>query len=388
MKTRKIFVLFASICLVLVLGMSSMGICAGAPPKPATIILGTHEIGTGGHRLMALVIESLVKKYPEIKWRAIPSGVDLARTMMPRTKETVTTIHAGTATWMIQEGMYTFANLEWGPQAIRNVYYPEHVGLGFAVRGDSDIKTGYDLKGKRVAIYPGSPGPTLLNESELAFFGLTWKDVIPVKTSSPGEGYRNVRDGHIDTAFINSASSVAIEMASMPSGIRWLDMPAGDKEGWKRVQELAPPHVPKKKTKGPGISEEDPAEIITYGYPIIMAYDKSDEASVYWITRALIETRSDWEGKHASLKEDWTFEKHWGLFDGGISPMHRGAVRYYKEIGVWTPEREKMNQERIQYQKKLRAYWDEVVQEAGEKKIKAKAFPDYWMEKYKARFGK
>lgn len=391
MRTQRLSVLFASICLVLVLGMiPSVGISAskGAPPKPSTIILGTHEIGTGGHRLMALVTESLVAKYPEIKWRSIPSGVDLARTMMPRTRETATTIHAGGSIWLIQEGLHAYASIEWGPQSIRLAYLPEHVGLGFAVRGDSAIKTGYDLKGKTVATYPGSPQPTSINESMLAFFGLTWKDVKPVKTSSPGEGYRNIRDKHIDTAFLNSASSIAVEMESMPAGLRWLDMPASNKEGWKRVQEVVPVNMPKKKTKGPGASKEDPAEILTLGYPIIMAYDHSDEATIYWITRALLETRSSWEVKHRSLKDDWTFEKHWQLWDGGITPMHRGAVRYYKEIGVWTPEREKMNQERIQYQKKLRAYWDEMIQEAGEKKIKAKVFPDFWMKKYNAKFGK
>ncbi len=391
MRTSKAFVLFASICFVFVLGMiPSTGICAskGAPPKPATIILGTHEIGTGGYNLMALVVESLVKKYPEIKWRSIPSGVDLARTMMPRTGETATTIHAGGAIWIIQEGLYDYASLEWGPQPISLVYCPEHVGLGFAVRGDSAIKTGFDLKGKRVATYPGSPLPTLINESILAFFGLTWNDVKPTKVSSPGDGYRAVRDGHIDTAFLNSASSVAIEMASMPSGIRWLQMPASDKEGWKRVQKVVPVHMPKKKIKGPGMSKENPAEILTQGYPIIMAYDRSDEATIYWITRALIETQSSWEVKHASLKEDWTVEKHWNLWDGGITPMHKGAVRYYKEIGVWTPEREKMNQERIRHQKELREYWDEVVQEAEKKKVKGKEFPNYWTKKYKAKFEK
>jgi len=388
MRTQK---LFASICFVLVLGMIfTMGVCAAqkAPPKPATIILGTHEIGTGGHRLLALVVESMVAKYPKIKWRAIPSGVDLARTMMPRTGETATTIHTAGSCWLIQEGLFDYANLEWGPQSIREVYLPTHVGMGFPVRGDSDVKTGYDLKGKSVAVYPGSPYPTLINESILAFFGLTWDDVKPVKMSSPVEGYRSVRDGHIDTAFFNSASSVAIEMASMPCGIRWLNMPADDKEGWKRCQKVVPIHMPKARTDGPGMSKEKPAHIMTVAYPEIIAYDRSDEATIYWITRALIETRSSWEVKHASLKKDWSFDIHWRLWEGGITPMHRGAIRYYKEIGAWTPEREKMNQKRIQHQKELREYWDEVVQESQTEKIKAKDFPDYWTKKYNARFKK
>jgi len=386
MGTKKLFALFVSVCLVFVLViMPSMGVCA--PPKPATIILGTHDLGTGGYRLLALITESLVSKYPGIKWRSIPSGVDLARTMMPRTGETATTIHTAGSVWLIQEGLSDYAEIEWGPQPIREVYLPEHVGQGFCVKGNSPIKTGYDLKGKTVATYPGSPYPTLINESILAFFNLTWKDVKPVKMSSPPEGYRAIKDGHIDTAFMNAASSIAVEMASMPSGIRWINMPASDKEGWKRVREVVPVHMPKKKTVGPGISKEHPIEIMTVAYPEIIAYDKTDEATIYWITRALIETRSSWEVKHASLKKDWTMEKHWSLWEGGITPMHDGAIEYYKEIGEWTPEREKLNQERIQHQKDLRAYWDDMVDLAQKEKIKSKAFPDFWEKKYKERYG-
>jgi TRAP transporter TAXI family solute receptor len=363
-----------------------MGVAA--PPKPSTIILGTHAIGTGGYRLLGLVTESLISKYPDIKWRSVPSGVDLERTMMVRTQEAATTIHTGGSVWLIQEGLSSYASPNWGPQPIREVYLPEHVGQGFVVKGDSPIKTGYDLKGKTVAIYPGSPYPTLINESILAFFGLTWKDVKPVKMSSPPDGYRATRDGHIDTAFMNAASSIAVEMASMPSGMRWINMPASDTEGWKRVRKVVPVHQPKKKTVGPGISEEHPVEIMTVAYPEIVAYDKSDKATIYWITRALLETRSSWEGKNASLKNDWTMEKHWRLWEGGITPMHDGAIEYYKEIGQWSDKREKLNQERIQHQKELRAYWDEVVAMAQKEGIKTEAFPDYWLKKYHARYDK
>jgi len=386
MRSRK-SALIVSVCLVSALAvMPSIGV--SAPPKPSTIILGTHDVGTGGYRLLGLVTESLISKYPDIKWRSIPSGVDLARTMMPRTGDTHTTIHTAGSVWLIQEGLSSYASIEWGPQPIREVYLPEHVGQGFVVKGDSSIKTGHDLKGKTVAIYPGSPYPTLINESILAFFGLTWKDVKPVKMSSPPEGYRAVRDGHIDTAFMNAASGIAVEMASMPSGIRWINMPASDKEGWSRVRKVVPVHMPKKKTVGPGISKENPIEIMTVAYPEIVAYDKSDKAAIYWITRALIETRSSWEVKHGSLKADWTMEKHWSLWDGGITPMHDGAIEYYKEIGQWNDTREKMNRERIQHQKELRAYWDQVVEMAQKEGVKTKAFPEYWLKKYQARYGK
>ena len=159
---------------------------------------------------------------------------------------------------MIQEGLFDYANLEWGPQPVREIFCPEHLGMGLAVRGDSDIKTGYDLKGRTVAIYPGSPTPTLINESFLAFFDLTWDDVKPQKQSSGPEAFRSVRDGHLDTAHFNSASSIAIEMESMPCGIRWLDMPADNKEGWKRVQKVVPVFFSQNQNQGSGDVKGEP----------------------------------------------------------------------------------------------------------------------------------
>jgi TRAP transporter TAXI family solute receptor len=386
MKFNK-FESLVCVCLISALATFSSTVFS-APPKPSTIVLGTHDIGTGGYRLLGLVTESLISKYPDIKWRSIPSGVDLARTMMPRTGDTVTTIHTAGSVWLIQEGLSSYSSIEWGPQPIREVFLPEHVGMGFAVKGDSPIKTGKDLKGKTVAIYPGSPYPTLINESILAYFGLTWKDVKQVKMSSPPEGYRAIRDGHIDTAFMNSSSGIAVEMATMPGGIRWIQMPASDKEGWKRVQKVVPVHMPKSRDDGPGMTKAAPAQILTNAYPEIVAYDKSDKASVYWITRALHETRASWETKHASLKKDWTSEKHWSLWEGGITPMHDGAIEYYKEIGQWNDKREKMNQDRIKHQKELRAYWDQVVETAQKEGIKTKAFSEYWQKKYAEKYGK
>ena len=146
--------------------------------------------------------------------------------------------------------------------------------------------------------------------------------------------------------------------------------------------------MPKSRTDGPGMSKSNPAEILTVAYPEIIGYDHSDKATIYWITRALIETRSSWEVKHASLKKDWSFDIHWGLWEGGITPMHAGAIEYYKEIGHWNDKREKLNQERIQHQKELRAYFSEVREMAQKEKVKAKVFAKYWLKKYHEKYGK
>ena len=62
-------------------------------------------------------------------------------------------------------------------------------------------------------------------------------------------------------------------------------------------------------------------------------------------------------------------------------PLHKGAIRYYKEIGMWNAEREAKNQARLAHQAKLKKVWDAAFSEALEKKMKMRKFNDFWIKK-------
>ena len=74
---------------------------------------------------------------------------------------------------------------------------------------------------------------------------------------------------------------------------------------------------------------------------------------------------------------------------GADAPVHRGAIKYLKEIGVWTEKDQLWNDKRIAHMKKVQQAWEEAVEEAHEKKIKGKNFPEFWLKKrQKALMGK
>ena len=85
--------------------------------------------------------------------------------------------------------------------------------------------------------------------------------------------------------------------------------------------------------------------------------------------------------KNKALENEWTKEKHWKCWEADVIPLHNGSIRYFKEIGDWTPEREKINIDRLNRQTKLNALWKSVVDEALVKKIKSRDFPAFWMKK-------
>jgi len=369
---------FLSLIVILVIGFTTPGLSA---PKPPDIILfGTHTVGTGGHRLVAMVAETIIEK-TGIKVRSVPAGQDVARTLLIRSGEAYTAALNSLSGWCIQEGLFEYSAEDWGPQPIRYAWLPQHVGAALTVRGNSDIYKPEDLKGKKVATFPGSPSPNLMNEGFLAFAGLTWKDVTPVVLSGPRAGYDAVIKGRADASFFNVAGGKAHELASSPAGIRYIDLPPENKEGWKRLREVAPVLSPRQSTVGAALSPEKPAWTESQGYPNFIAYANLDDNIAYYITKYLNELYPDYSTKHKSLKNDWTLDKCLELFKSDVVPMHEGSVQYFKEIGRWTDEYEKLNQERIAHQAQLKQLWAETLAQAHKKGIKDKELTKLWMKK-------
>ena len=63
-----------------------------------------------------------------------------------------------------------------------------------------------------------------------------------------------------------------------------------------------------------------------------------------------------------------------------VIPYHDGAIRYFKEKGVWKDEHQKHNDALVRRQDVLQKAWDRAIGEASEKKIPLKEFSKHWMQ--------
>jgi TRAP transporter TAXI family solute receptor len=346
------------------------------PPKPDSYITGAHELGTTGHLLVSLFAETMIEKLG-IPARVIPISTYLGRAYMSRLGQTHTTIDTSAGTLFLQEGLFEYSGYDWGPQPVRYLHLAQHVGWGLAVNADSDIYTAEDLKGKTFG-YHGSAAVNMTTKAMMAFFNLTEADVkIVHNPSSPGV-WRSQIEGKIDTSFWNVVAALSYELEAT-RGIRWIPMPADDKEGWARARKVIP-CGPRTVYNGAGITPDNPAECGTFAYPCLVAYDILDPDIAYWITKASIELYDDYAKKHDSMRDDWTVEAHWALWESTNTPLHEGAIRYFKEAGMWNDEREKMQQANLKHQADLKALWDKTVDEAVTQKISARDFPAFWMQ--------
>jgi uncharacterized protein len=364
--------LFALLVLVPVL------VGVAAPPVSLTTWT-SYDVGSAGYMQSAFLAEALMEKY-RIRVRIIPASVAVTRHMPVRAGE-VDVAFTGVDAWFMQEGLMEYSELAWGPQAIRVLWFSHPGGLALAVRADSNITTVRDLKGKRVALYPGAEVLDLYTKSILAFGGLTYDDVQTTKVANYTAAQDMVMKGTLDVALIAVQAPKAYEWAALPVGIRFLPTPVADREGWKRLNALFPAYAPYTATAGPGVSPQNPLETGVASSPRMMAYNRLSDETAYFLTKAVHETRPIYAPKHASMKDFWTLETNLALFKGEATPFHAGSVRYFKEIGAWTPELEALNQARLDRQQKLKAAWDAVVNEARDKKVKEAAFSQFWLQK-------
>lgn len=356
-----------------------MGANASALPKMMTWT--AYDVGSSGYVMVGFIAESLWEKH-KIRVRIIPAGTDVPRVYPIRLKDAEVAFH-GAGSYDMQEGVGDYSTMEWGPQPVRALYMAQHAGLALGVRADSPIKTLADLKGKRIAYFP-SRILTVINEAHLVFTGLTWNDVQRVDVPSYTAAMRMVMEGRIDASHVNPTASLAYEFEAMPQGLRYVPVPRDDKEGWARVKKFAPIYSPMTVTVGAAVSKDKPLETFTYAYPIGLAYDFLPADKAYIITKLLHETFPLYAKKHESLAAYWQPETNLELLGGYPLPVHEGAVRYYKEIGKWTPEREAKNQKFLKRQAELKKLFDQVTAEALEKKIPSKDFAKFWLEKRQA----
>ncbi len=365
---------------LLILGGSAAMASDKKVEMPKMMTWTSYDVGSSGYLLVGQIGATLFDKYG-IKVRLIPAGTDIPRVYPVRLKDAEVAFH-GLGSYFMQEGEWDYATPEWGPQAVRALYFAQHPGLCLGVRGDSSIKSWKDLKGKKIAKFP-SKVLTLISGVHLAYAGLTWDDVQGVMTPGYGAAIKMVMNKKIDATHINPTASLAYQMESMPYGIRYVALPFKNKKNWDQLIAYAPAYGPFLATVGATLSPEKPLETVSYSYPIALSYDFLPKDKAYAITKLLVETYPEYAKRNKALKAFWTPEGSMALFEKMPLPMHEGSIIYLKEAGLWKPKHDKLQAERLERQAKLKALWDKTMDEALAKKMKMKKFSQYWLKKKK-----
>jgi len=369
---------------VLVVAVSLMAVCPAATPKaPTEFIMCALPSGSVGY-IMMMGIGKAVKEKAGVPLRLIPGGPDIARLMPTLRGTSHFSLLVGASTYHIAHGLGpTYSREEWGPQPIRVVWDGTPGGSGMITRGDAGIRTLADLKGKRIGVVPGHPmfekDPWSSHAAVLAFANLTWNDVKAVPVSSSTAGWKAILEGAADSMLLSTSASKAYEIAASKHGIWYAPFPHKDKAGWQRLQKIAPYISPRVIDVGAGPQWEGGKTFdgVDFAYSII-AYPFLNEDIAYRFVKAVWEGFDLYKDAHPELKY-WNHERTTD-YKRLVHPYHEGAIKFFKEVGVWTTDMENWQKRQVELEKAREMAWEKAKAEAGKQKIKLSTpkFNDFW----------
>jgi TRAP transporter TAXI family solute receptor len=201
----------------------------------------------------------------------------------------------------------------------------------YIVRKDSDIQSIADLKGKRVPVFADKALGDYVTKGYFANAGVGMDQVEGVAVPNFPRMWSSFAEGSADVAIVVVGAGNSREYDAT-FGIRYLSFDDSP-EAMARMRELLPQTYLQEMAAGsvPGI--ETPTKVNVFDYTFFAGADVSEEM-VYKAVKALWEKESDllaggpfWNG----------FAKESMGKDVGLT-YHPGAIKFYKEMGVWPSE--------------------------------------------------
>ena len=332
---------------------------------PKQVVWTAYGTGSAGYN-QAVAIGAALKDVAGVNLRILPADNDVSR-LEPMRQGKVDFSANGIGVYLAQEGAFAFGNKEWGPQPIRVLATDPGGGVAMSLGIARDVcaKVGKpdckglvpsDIKGMRVASFKGAPALNVNTSAWLAYAGLTWDDVTKVEFGGFGAAWKALVEGGVDAVFSATNAGVCYEMASSPRGLVWMPFDPNDEAAFKRLTDVAPYYVKVHATAGATLDDTSGADMAAFPYPILINYANSDADLAYNMTKAMFDLLPDYSGKAPGI-DGWALKfqaLQW------VIPYHDGAIRYYKEAGVWSDAAQKHNDMLIARQDALAAAWEDL----------------------------
>jgi len=328
---------------------------------------------------------------------AADTGIKVTITGTPDTVSRFRAVHSGEAhitaggageLARMLEAVQRYAGRDTGPFQLRVVWAQSRSNSGFFVRGDSPIRTIYDIK-------PGVRMPdmrTYIEDQPIVDAILAWakvkeEDVVWVPAENAAHKAELVVEGKADIAFAIPTAESIKKAERGPHGIRWIDLnPETDPEGARRFLTVKPMIA-----FGP-IFSGVPSSIGhwgTCGTSLYFTREQTDAGFVYHLARWLDENHSRFRGLHPwneFMRRDILLEELKRTF----IPCHEGLVAYLKGPGLWTTAHDRRQKANIELISRYCTAYDKAIATADTKGIpvepKSASWVELW-ENYKRELG-
>ena len=348
---------------IVALGLSASLAGAQDFELPRQLSWTAYGTGSAGYN-QSVAIGAALQDTAGVNLRVLPGKNDISRTEPLRQGRVQFSATGVGGSFMAQEGAFDFGAENWGPQPVRVLMANNGgaINLAVGVADDLGIETYSDLKGKRVAYIVGAPALNVNTQAYLAYGGLTWDDVERVEFGGFGASWTGLIEGQVDAAFASTNSGRAYEAAAGPRGLFWPPIDPNNTEGIAAMQSIAPFFMTNLAKVGANIDGTDGYQGAGYPYPVLTAMEATDADLVYNMTKAMVDLFPQYDGNAPGIG-GWALDKQQMEW---VVPYHEGAIRYYKEAGLWSDAAQAHNDGLIARQAALQEAWEKLKAEAPE----------------------
>jgi TRAP transporter TAXI family solute receptor len=300
---------------------------------PRAVAIGTNPAGTGAHA-MGSALAAVTSKATSITGKVQPyNGPNAWISLLDNGELEFGVINILDAK-MAATGTGNYKRPFRSIRVAAGGVFPFTAGL--VVRDKSEIKQVSDLKGKRMAWdFGGHAINQTWQNAMLEMGGVKAGDVKQVRFSNLNDGVRGVAEGKVDSS-ISALGIGLVEEVNAMEPIRFINLP--DTEAANKILEPYGASIVK---AAPGTGVKGETHVI--GYPLhLVTSSKLSEKAVYTIVKAWWDNLAELQTLHPLFKR---WEKKYQALTNFTVPYHPGAVRFYKEAGVWSAKQDARTKE-------------------------------------------
>jgi TRAP transporter TAXI family solute receptor len=341
MNKRKLILSLISLCVILAISLIPQLACSEdaspASQQSVRLTFNTTPSGTPIHQI-AVAWSTLIGKYAP----TFETTVDPANGLAPA----VTTFMSGrgditgTASNVLVQllpGLIGGKTLESGPWALIT---SGGAALHVITSADSKINSVADFRGKKIlGKVVGAKEVDMMRIDLLASYGMTDNDIILLSGNSNAHNITQLREGVGDVVLAPQAIgySGVVELSTMKD-VRFISIPKEKSETFAEkngaVLGIIPANTYPKQDK----------DIETLKWPLSFACRaQMDEKVSYTLVKVLYEHWDEFLGMFPAGKE-YAREQ---VLTNWFQPFHPGAIKYYKEKGMWTADMDGKQQQLI-----------------------------------------
>jgi TRAP transporter TAXI family solute receptor len=200
--------------------------------------------------------------------------------------------------------------------------YPNYIQI--VASQDSGIKTLADLKGKSLSVGAPASGTELNARAIFAAAGMSYKDLGKVEYLPFAESVELITNRQLDATLQSAGLGVAsIRDLATSVPINVVAVPKAE------VEKIGSPYIPVTIPAGTYDGQAADVETAAVGN-FLITHDGVPDETAYQMTKLLFENLDKMAASHAAAK---AIDVQKAL-EGMPVPLHPGAERYYREVGV------------------------------------------------------